>query len=357
MSASKRQLQVRELTQGDFPAWQALVNASPQGSVYSLPEYLDVLCDATGGRFRVLGIERNGELSGGVALYEEANRFGALATNRLLLFYNGIVLARHDSSYPSERTAREIELLSALAPVLTALPHLRVLLHNRATLSDWRVFRRAGWNVRPSHSYVVAIDDLDIQFQRVERNLRRLINRCEREGFQYEESDDFDVFYALHTATHEQKGAPIYLPHKAFARYYERLKALGLARLCHVRLPDGGPVVASQLVLHSQHAVTHTVAAAADRAHMTTGANAFLRWQAFRSLGAAGYTANDLTDASLNPVSHFKSQFGGELTTTWVVQRPDAALWRALEFKDKFIHSSKTALRRALTRQRIADSP
>ena len=36
--------------------------------------------------------------------------------------------------------------------------------------------------------------------------------------------------------------------------------------------------------------------------------------------------ANDLTDASLNPVTRFKSQFGGELTPTWSVARTDS--WR-----------------------------
>ena len=53
--------------------------------------------------------------------------------------------------------------------------------------------------------------------------------------------------------------------------------------------------------------------AGADSAHIKSGVTAFLRWKVFEHLCAEGYQANDLTDAALNPVTHFKSQLGGKL--------------------------------------------
>ena len=70
------------------------------------------------------------------------------------------------------------------------------------------------------------------------------------------------------------------------------------------------------------------MSAAADPAHHKLGANAFLRWKTFEALAALGYKANDLTDASLNPVTHFKSQLGGELELAWVLQAPQSAMFR-----------------------------
>jgi hypothetical protein len=67
---------------------------------------------------------------------------------------------------------------------------------------------------------------------------------------------------------------------------------------------------------------------------METGAAPLLRWTAFRSLSALGHRANDLTDASLNPVTRFKSQLGGDLETTMVLTSPSRArikLGRAAE--------------------------
>lgn len=334
-SETNQRFAVRTLTALDFAAWTQLVDASPHGSVYSRPDYLEILCEATGGTFSIVGVEHNGELAGGVALYEAPHRLGSVISNRLLLQYNGIVLAQHDTKYPSERTSREIQLMTALATHLQQHPAVRMLLHNRAPLGDWRVFRMQGWSVTPSYTYVVSIMDLDAQWQRVERNLRRLIKRCEREGYQYDEADDFGAFYALHSATHDRKGAPIYLPRAAFERYFTRLRAAGLARLCHVRLPNSAQIIASQLVLHSRHPVTHVASASADPQHISSGANSFLRWQAFKSLAAAGYIGSDLTDASLNPVTHFKSQFGGDLTANWTVRRPDA---RRLALYERLLH-------------------
>jgi hypothetical protein len=37
-------------------------------------------------------------------------------------------------------------------------------------------------------------------------------------------------------------------------------------------------------------------------------------------LAARGFKGNDLTDAALNPVTHFKSQLGGTLDVTLVLQ-------------------------------------
>jgi hypothetical protein len=72
--------------------------------------------------------------------------------------------------------------------------------------------------------------------------------------------------------------------------------------------------VATQLILLGPGAVSHTVTAGSDPEYLSTGANAFLRWGAFREISKLGYSGNDLTGAGLTPVTRFKSQLGGDLT-------------------------------------------
>jgi hypothetical protein len=86
---------------------------SPEGSVYSTPEYLDVLCSVTGGRFRIVGVWNGEELSGGIALYSEPRWYGPHAGPRSLLYYHSPVVRRFESKYPSERTAKQVRILSA----------------------------------------------------------------------------------------------------------------------------------------------------------------------------------------------------------------------------------------------------
>jgi lipid II:glycine glycyltransferase (peptidoglycan interpeptide bridge formation enzyme) len=182
-----------------------------------------------------------------------------------------------------------------------------------------RPFLARSWTARPSYSYVVSIADLTAAWARVEQNLRRLVTRCGQQGLVVTDDDDFDSFFTLHAATMERKDAAVYLPRPAFATFVTRLLTLRLCRLFHVRTTEGR-VVASQLVLLGAHPICHTVSAAADPAFNKLGVSAFLRWKAFEALSALGYRANDLTDASLNPVTHFKSQLGGDLQVSFVLE-------------------------------------
>lgn len=315
-------IDVRELVPGDYPAWERMVAESPHGSIYATPTYLAALCRATGGEFRILAAIRDEQILGGVALYGEPSRFGTRVETRVLLFYNGFVLRAANGKYPSLRTALQVATLAALERAMDKLRVSHLSLKCRDAFHDARVFLDRGWQARPSYTYVVPLDDLGALWERMEQNLRRLVRRGERERLAFTDDDDFASFYRMHLETHRRKGAPLYLPEPAFTTWFHTLQSLGLCRLYQARLPDGRSI-AAQLVLTGSHPVSHTVAAAADAEHLELGANPFLRWRAFEDLARRGAVANDLTDASLNPVTHFKSQLGGDLRVNLVLSRPD----------------------------------
>jgi hypothetical protein len=141
------------------------------------------------------------------------------------------------------------------------------------------------------------------------------------------EDDDFDSFYRLHAQTHLRKGSDIYLPEASFRKYFERLRVMGLCRLFQARSADGR-VASTQMVLLGGHPVCHTVSAAADPEFLRTGATALLRWKVFERLSQMGYQGNDLTDASLNSVTHFKSQLGGDLEMSLALSRTPSFRFR-----------------------------
>ena len=80
--------------------------------------------------------------------------------------------------------------------------------------------------------------------------------------------------------------------------------------------------------------------------YLRMGASAFLRWRAVESLAQPGYAANDLTDASLNPVTRFKSQLGGDLKGTLSVSKTFSRLY-ALEAGLRDLRERLAARRRA----------
>ncbi|MDN5864197.1 MAG: GNAT family N-acetyltransferase [Gammaproteobacteria bacterium] len=318
----------RYLAEDEYPEWTGMVAGSPDGSVYSLPSYLDALCTATGGSYRVLAAVRDGRLVGGVALYRQKSALGTCVSPRLLLYYNGIVLERHAARTPSQRSDWSLHALGALEQALAGLRYGRLRIKSRSTLGDLRPFASHGWTLQPTWSYVLNIADLPTAWLRIHKDQRRLIKRCRERGLYLSVDDDFDAFHRLHRETHQRKGAPLYLPREAFRRFVGTLQDNHLARLYHAHLPDGS-VVASQLVLTGPHPVTHTVCCATDAASLATGASAFLRWSVCEHLSDAGYKANDLTDAELSPVTRFKSQLGGKLVLNLEVMRPDRMAFRA----------------------------
>ncbi len=318
---------VSELTVADYPAWHELLQRSPDGSIYSQPEYLATLCRAAGGRFRILAVSQNGELAGGVALYERDSGLRSYVAPRRLLYRNGLVLRRYDTKYPSHQTSHDVAAMTALAGKLEAARYAYVNLRSAGTVTDARPFLERDWQAVPSYSYVVSLDELAGQWDRVEHNLRRLIKRCAtRDQLQFTDDTDFNAFYRLHVSTLGRRGVGAYLPEPAFRQYFAELHAAGLARLFHARLPDGRSI-ATQLVLLGPNASSETVAAAGDQAFLQLGAHAFLRWRVFETLAALGYRSNDLTDAALNPVTHFKSQLGGQLTMSLVLKSRPKTLY------------------------------
>ena len=340
----KEPVRVRELTEADYQAWNDLVAASPAGSPYSTPEYLGALCEATGDRFRIISACRGDELLGGVALYEEKTRLGWEVAPRLLLYYNGIVLRHYETKYPSLRTARELETTAALHGALSRHGYAGLRLKCRPPFVDARAFIEAGWTARPSYTYVVPIEDIERLRGTIEQNLRRLIDRCGKQGMVVAEDDDFDSYFRMHVETHERKGAAVYLPQAAFERYFRRLRAAGLMRLYHARLP-GGQSVGAQLVLADRHRVGHTVSAAADARYLRLGATAYLRFKVFEDLARRGYVATDLTDAALNPVTHFKSQLGGDLQLCLSLEAPPSTRMRLLRLGQGAYRGTRQAFR------------
>jgi hypothetical protein len=166
-------LLVRYLAESEYAKWNELIVRSPEGSIYSQPEYLDVLASETNGRVRVLAADRDGEIVGGIALLERKTAWGISVSPRNLLYYQGIVLQPAASKYPSQCASRRVETLAALEEALSQPGYERLEIRSRSPLKDVRVFAERGWKTYPSYTYVAPLVDMAELWSRTEQNLRR----------------------------------------------------------------------------------------------------------------------------------------------------------------------------------------
>lgn len=342
----------RRLNADETETWLKLLAESPQGSVYANPAYLEILTRATGGSYSLLGVFRGSELVAGLPLYEQPITGGRSMANRLLLYYSGVVLKPLSTRYPSKATSKNLDSLDAIADWLIGAKYARVIMNHQGMI-DARPFLARQWTARPGYTYLVPIADLPTAWNRVDQNLRRLVDRCAQSGVTFSDDDDFESFFAMHLQTHERKGAPLYLPKERFAQYFREIRAAGIGRLYQARLADGR-AVAGQIVLLGPAGRSYTVCAAADAEFLNIGTTPWLRWEAFKTLSAAGYTSNDLTDAALNEVTRFKAQLGGDLITNMIIQQPDCAELqretRRLQSSGRFVAKVKSGVKRLVGR-------
>jgi hypothetical protein len=318
------------LAEARYDEWARFVEGAPRGSIYHTPAYLEALARATGGSFRILAVEKGSEIVGGVALYEEMGPGGIRVSPRLLLYYNGPVLVGLDSRYPYKETSEHLKILATLEAWLSSAGYGRLSLKCLPAFTDVRVFASKGWRISPTWSYVVPITELDTTWSRIDQNLRRLVKRAQREGVTVTEDDDFESFFRLHESTMDRKDRGVYLDKERFQAWFTGLRDHELATLYHARMPDG-TAVAATLVLLGNHPVAQTVSAAADSAYQALGTNPLLRWESFRRLHERGYRGVDLTDASLNPVTRFKGQLGGDLVMSLELDAPRTLRFRMWE--------------------------
>jgi len=132
--------------------------------------------------------------------------------------------------------------------------------------------------------------------------------------------DDIETFIRLNEDTYQRKGLTPYLDRDRFGEMYQTLKKHDACQMYFASLPDGRRI-ATQVVLKTKHPVTHTWMAGSDPEFLKTGASAFLRWKVFEDLNRRGYAFNDLTDATIESVAKFKSQFGGNLEQSFVIYK------------------------------------
>lgn len=312
--------QIRILREDEYARWDEFVMSTSTGCIYSTAQYLDALCSSAGGNFSVVAVESGETFQAGIALYETNSRWGKLISPRTLLPYNGFVLASSNTSYPSRRESAVHASQRHLSGYLESCSILNMTIRCRPPFYDVRTFVDRGWIARPTYTYVVPLGDLENQWGLVDRKIKSQIKKAQKMGYTIHESKDFESFFLHHHLAHEEKGFPVYMPRNNFQSFYETLNNRSLARIFQV-ISATGETVASQLVLCDATATCHIVAAGSDRKHDSDGVNALLRWGSFERLSAHGYSIVDLTDASLNSVSRFKSKFGAELRLSLALSR------------------------------------
>jgi ubiquinone/menaquinone biosynthesis C-methylase UbiE len=304
--------------------WDELVRSSPDGWVYALSAWHDVIArvDRWQLQDQGFGVENGGKLVAVVPLhYSPPAR--SLASSGW--GYTGPVLAeglgrrfenRLKSLITAEMRARAERLgatqINIAAPPITQ----RSLLNHRGV----NQFVEFGFADVSTVSRVASLEPSEeTLWLDLSETARRAIRRAKRLGYGVElvEWKDFlDEYYGVHCETYKRTGVNPH-PRAYFEGIAHKIAPLGHAILRVGRAPDGRAVAFHNTGRFGESALYHT--GCSETAHMDSGINHLLFWSAIIGSKAAGcrwYEIGEIfpgvREGKMHGLTRLKTSFGGE---------------------------------------------
>jgi hypothetical protein len=307
------ELVLRHLALDEYPIWNTLVEASPQGSVFCRPWWLNAV-----GSTRILGcFRRNGDLVAGIPLHER-KRFGVtLCTMPKLTTVLGVVL-EPPAGNSVKAASREMEILRLFADHLSG--KLFVFQKFHPTLDNWLPFYWKGFVQTSLCTNVIEdLTDLNSIWVGMSDNIRREIRKAERRGISIFPCSVDELYTACSQMFQRRGQSPAYSK-DYLAQLVNASRENASGECFAARDADGRTHAALFLVWDKKTA--YYLAGGGDPALRTSGATSLLTWYAVQ-FSASRSASFNFSGSMVERVDQFFRAFGGkQVVFNLVVKAP-----------------------------------
>jgi hypothetical protein len=309
---------VRELTHEEYALWDALVAASPQGSIFAERWWMDVV---TNGEVQLWGFFDGERLLAGMPVWQVATLGVRRLCQPVLTPYWGPIIAPADGKYTT-RLGQEMAILRAFARRLVHWADVTLTLH--PTLTNWMPFAWEGFSQTTRYTY--RFEDLravDLGEETVVAGVRNTLRRARKHGLALRPMVPAGDMLRLYGMTLDRQGLRL---GEAVRGVWPRLAEAALA---HGRYASTGAIDDSGrlhsvvgMVWDARYAYGIFAGIDAETRHMCGGTLAL--WQQLRKAAdvAPGY---DFEGSMLEPVESFYRKFGATLTPYHMITRSVSA--------------------------------
>ncbi len=327
--------QVRILEERDWPAWDAFVRQSPQGTLFHTTKWLG----ATGKPFHIYGCYHQETLVGGMAveivgrqtaghsyfttLTDEAQATRGsrdVVGHAYNCPYLGVVLPPPSKKYLTTLTLHRNILKSLAICVKNQFTSIRS--HFGPDVTDMQPFISAGYTISLRYTYRIDLSDLAIVWSDMTDKRRNDIRKAERDGMHVDDRGSLQDVLSLLKGTFQR--------HRRAARFSDladrRDQMLRHNDQCRsfVARDRSGEAVAGIYIVWDEKCAYYLLGGyGATPAHR--GAGALALWEAIRYAGSTvGLQRFDVLSAHMGAFERFHRDFGGRLTVAFIVdyERP-----------------------------------
>lgn len=312
------QVEVRALDTDEFPVWDELVAASPQGTIFHSSDWLARTASSLNQNQVILGCYEDGDLIGGCSLIL-SNLYKLLRTASsaaLLAPYGGIVTAGIESTKRRERELHANKVIAAVCSHISQQKFAHVELINSPGLEDIRWFIRNGWDAKVYYTYMLSTDG-DV-FSRISKNARRSINRAEKQGITAAKRFDAEAYWMLTVNTFEKQNSCPPCTKKHLLGMLDLIQEKGLGEMWVART-SSGEIAAAEVVVYDAK-TAHRWSAASAEEHLSTGAASFLLAEVVAHAAERNYPSINLMAGNVANLSAFIATFNPDLVPYYGVE-------------------------------------
>jgi Acetyltransferase (GNAT) domain len=291
---------LRYLTEQEFPLWDALVLASPQGSVFCRSWWLRAV-----GAVRVLGYFEKGGLIAGIPLYFEKRLGFTLCTMpKRCPFWGVIIHPLHGKKV--NVASRETDILRIFAKHLAAQRLFFQLFH--PTIQNWLPFYWNGFKQASRVTYVLDdLQDLRQTWDQLAHNVRGEIRKANTRGLTVVPCS-IDTVLEAERKTFARQG--ITQPSADCLRRLYFAAVQNNAAECFAAGDRQGRIHAANLLIWDSKSA-YFFAGGADPDLRSSGATSLLVWHLIE-LAAERSQAFDFNGSVLQPIERFFRAYGGK---------------------------------------------
>jgi len=298
---SEEAFNLRFLEKDEYPLWDALVDVSPQGSVFCQSWWLEAV-----GNVRVLACFSGDEVVAGIPLWQE-KRFGIPVCMMPKLTQTWGVVMRPFEGKPVTVAARETRLLRAFATRLAQ--HALFFQAFHPSLPNWLPFYWSGFRQTTRFTYVLDdLSDLSRIWREMSTSTRGQITKAEKAGYALVPCGIEEV-YRCESLSYSRHGKVA--PHsESFLRNIYQAAQEHKSGACFAVVDEQGEAHSAWLLVWDRQR-THGLAGGADDDARSSGAHSLGVWRAieFASVRSQGF---DFTGSVVEGIERFNRNFGAK---------------------------------------------
>ena len=311
-------VEVRTVHADESTAWDRLVAASPQGTVFHTSDWLARTAASLNRTPMILGCYEDGALIGGcpLLLSDQSKLLRTASSAALLAPYGGIVTAGIESTKRRERELHTNNVIASVCNHITRMRFAHVDLINAPGLEDIRWFTQNGWDAKVYYTYMLPTGG-DI-FSRISKNALRSINKAEKQGITAEKYFDAGAYWMLTVNTFERQNSrpPFTKDHLLGILDIIREKNLGEMWVART---SSGEIAAAEVVVYDSK-MAHRWSAASAGEHLSTGAASLLLSQVAADTAERNYPSINLMAGNMTHLSAIIATFNPDLVPYYGVE-------------------------------------